>query len=52
MRPPAAIKNDAVLDLAGPGALLRVTGTATSAADGAVDATWRAWSRALLDAGR
>ncbi len=54
MRPPAATSSDdpAILRLAGPGALLRATGATASATDAAVCASWRAWSRALLDAGR
>lgn len=41
-----AIRGPHVLELEGPGALLRATGTASAATDAEVDATWRAWSAA------
>jgi hypothetical protein len=46
LRPPAAPK---MLELEGPGALLRASGPALIAVAAASDSTWRAWS-ALVSA--
>jgi urease accessory protein UreH len=47
VRPPAS----APFELAGPGALRRATGPSLAAVEAALAETWRAWSRAVSDAG-